>query len=112
MDNIILEDAAVAILEDGIVQELYDAIDDVLSEDGGDIDSIAMITQRDVDECDYDIDAEQQELGIKNMDDFDSDMAGAYDTAPEEIIYAVDEPDEDDDIAAIQAALEDEEEYL
>lgn len=112
MDYFILEDAAVSLLENGLVDELYGSIDDILAEDGGDIDSIAMITPQDVEDCDYDIEAEQQELGISSMDDFDSDMADAYKSEPDDIIYAIDEPDEEDDIEAIKAALEDDDEEV
>lgn len=103
MDELLLEDGAMVALLDDESDELQQAMDEVIEDTGRDIDDIAEITDEDVENFDYDPEAESEYY--KDIDTSDVGPDG------ETIEYPT-EDDEEFDIEDVKnALLNDEEDY-
>lgn len=101
MDELLLEDGAMAALLDDESDELQAAMDEVIEDSGSDIDDIAEITDEDVENFDYNPEAESEYY--KDIDTADVGADG------ETIEYPT-EDDEDFDIEDVKNALLNDEE--
>jgi hypothetical protein len=74
MDELLMEDGAVGAFLDSEADEISAAVDDLMYDNGDDIDQIAEITDDDVENCDYDPESDSEYYEDVDTDDYSDEF--------------------------------------